>query len=90
MNGVESDDETPQVSISESDDDVPQLSAGTMAALMEFFKEEEERKDKLRQIEEGEIPDTFEEDWVRGAGQERMERCLFIQCCVKWYCSVLY
>ncbi|XP_037793081.1 EEF1A lysine methyltransferase 1-like [Penaeus monodon] len=63
MNGVESDDETPQVSISESDDDVPQLSAGTMAALMEFFKEEEERKDKLRQIEEGEIPDTFEEDW---------------------------
>ncbi|ROT73865.1 hypothetical protein C7M84_007669, partial [Penaeus vannamei] len=64
MNGVESDDETPQVSItSESDDDLPQLSAGTMAALMEFFKEEEERKDKLRQIEEGEIPDTFEEDW---------------------------
>lgn len=86
MNGVESDDETPQVSItSESDDDLPQLSAGTMAALMEFFKEEEERKDKLRQIEEGEIPDTFEEDWVSGEEPERLERCLFTLCCVKLY-----
>ncbi|XP_066980968.1 EEF1A lysine methyltransferase 1 [Macrobrachium rosenbergii] len=48
---------------SDSDDDAPALSAATLGALLEFFKEQEERNDKLRQIEEGEIPDNFDEDW---------------------------
>ncbi|XP_045600336.1 EEF1A lysine methyltransferase 1 [Procambarus clarkii] len=51
------------MSSSESDDDSLQLSAQTMGALLEFYKEQEERKDKLRQIEEGDIPDFFEENW---------------------------
>ena len=46
------------------DDDVPTLSAETMGALMEFYKEQEERNEKLRQIEEGQVPETFDEDWV--------------------------
>lgn len=50
---------------SSSDDEVLQLSAATMDALLEFYKEQQEREDRLREIEEGNIPDTFEENWVR-------------------------
>ncbi|KAK8724616.1 hypothetical protein OTU49_011175 [Cherax quadricarinatus] len=51
------------MSSGESDDDSLQLSAQTMGALLEFYKEQEERADKLRQIEEGDIPEFFEENW---------------------------
>lgn len=50
---------------SSSDDEVLQLSAETMDALLEFYKEQQEREDRLREIEEGNIPETFEENWVR-------------------------
>lgn len=50
---------------SSSDDEVLQLSAATMHALLEFYSEQQEREDKLREIEEGNIPETFEENWVR-------------------------
>ncbi|KAK4301670.1 hypothetical protein Pmani_026199 [Petrolisthes manimaculis] len=48
---------------SSSDDEVLQLSAATMGALMEFYKEQQEREDRMKEIEEGNIPETFEENW---------------------------
>ena len=41
-----------------------ELSDQTLKALQEFMQEEKERKEKLRQIEEGNIPQDFEEIWV--------------------------
>jgi len=46
-----------------SDDDDLQLSLSTMAALNEFLSEQKEKQEKLKQIEEGNIPDSFEENW---------------------------
>ncbi|XP_063845738.1 EEF1A lysine methyltransferase 1-like [Scylla paramamosain] len=51
------------VSVSEDSEEVPQLSAATLGALLEFYGEEEERQDRLRDVQEGEIPDTFTENW---------------------------
>lgn len=47
------------------DQDLPQLSTETMNALLEFYKEQEERELKLQEINEGKIPNTFDENWVR-------------------------
>ena len=54
--------------MSDSDgDDAPQLSADTLAALKEFYTEQDERKAKMEKIlsneSTAEIPD-FQEDWV--------------------------
>merc|ERR1739838_49880 len=47
----------------ESDDETPGLSNDTMSALLEFYKEQQERENKLQEIASGIIPDSFEEDW---------------------------
>lgn len=47
----------------ESDDETLHLSAETMSALMEFYREQEEREQKMKEIEEGNIPNNFEENW---------------------------
>ncbi|XP_012232053.1 EEF1A lysine methyltransferase 1 isoform X2 [Linepithema humile] len=49
----------------DSDDDQPRLSSSTLAALQEFLREKEERKNLLKRIaEEDRIPNAlFEEDW---------------------------
>lgn len=41
-----------------------ELSGDTMKALQEFLVEQRERDDKLKMIQEGNVPDTFEENWV--------------------------
>jgi len=47
----------------EEEEEDLQLSLATMAALNEFLSEQKEKQEKLKQIEEGNIPDTFEENW---------------------------
>lgn len=47
------------------DSETPQLSAATLSALLEFYQEEEEREEKLREVREGNIPEDFTENWVR-------------------------
>ena len=47
------------------DDEPLQLSADTMSALLEFYKEQEEKEQKLKDINDGNIPENFEENWVR-------------------------
>ncbi|XP_076041736.1 EEF1A lysine methyltransferase 1 isoform X2 [Oratosquilla oratoria] len=47
----------------ESDDDRPQLSSDTMNALLEFYKEQDEREQKLQEIQGGCVPDNFDENW---------------------------
>ncbi|CAL4145393.1 unnamed protein product, partial [Meganyctiphanes norvegica] len=47
----------------ESDDDSPALTNETMSALLEYYKEQQERENKLQEIASGIIPDSFEEDW---------------------------
>ncbi|KAG7163565.1 EEF1A lysine methyltransferase 1-like [Homarus americanus] len=53
------------MSSSESEDEIMELelSAETMGALMEYYMEQAEREQKLREIEEGDVPDSFEENW---------------------------
>ncbi|KAB7498832.1 Protein-lysine N-methyltransferase n6amt2 [Armadillidium nasatum] len=51
------------MSDTETNDDPPQLSAETMKALLEFYEEQEEREQKLQEISEDRVPDTFEENW---------------------------
>ena len=53
--------------MSDSEDDSPQLSAHTIAALQEFYKEQKEQEDKLQAAQEtGDVKNIeLGEDWVR-------------------------
>ena len=51
------------MSESDHEDETLQLSSDTMKALLEFYNEQDEREEKLREIEDGKIPETFEENW---------------------------
>lgn len=50
------------------DDDVPTLSAGTLKALQEFYREQEEKESQLNQTNENGVAKpneiVFNEDWV--------------------------
>ncbi|XP_050703784.1 EEF1A lysine methyltransferase 1-like isoform X2 [Eriocheir sinensis] len=60
----EEEEESCSLSFSASQDsEAPQLSAATLGALLEFYSEEEERKDKLREVREGNVPEVFTENW---------------------------
>lgn len=51
----------------DSDDDIPQLSSETFAALQEFYKEQENREEKLKNILNSTQKNdnlTFDENWV--------------------------
>ena len=50
--------------LDKDDDDVPALSADTMSALLEFYKEQEVREKLKEDVANGVIPETFEENWV--------------------------
>lgn len=64
--GKEEEEEEDSVSLSVSEDsEIPQLSAATLGALLEFYREEEEREEKLREMREGNVPEGFTENWVR-------------------------
>ena len=53
----------PSVPADDSDDDL-ELSASTLSALTEFLSEQKEKEAKLKQIEEGNVPESFDENWV--------------------------
>ncbi|KAK7077065.1 EEF1A lysine methyltransferase 1, partial [Halocaridina rubra] len=63
MNGSVAESNKIMMNEEDSDDDTPALSTETMGALMEFYREQEERSERLRQIEEGQVPENFDEDW---------------------------
>ena len=52
--------------MSDSEDDNPQLSAHTLAALQEFYKEQKEQEDKIQTAQEtGDVKNiALGEDWV--------------------------
>lgn len=52
--------------MSDSDDDVPQLSAASLSALQEFYKEREDQENQLKAInpEDKTTDITFDENWV--------------------------
>lgn len=48
------------------DDEVPQLSAHSLAALQEFYAEQQEQQQQLIDAKQGDMKDVdLKEDWVR-------------------------
>ncbi|MCL4123738.1 UNVERIFIED_CONTAM: hypothetical protein GTU68_029563 [Idotea baltica] len=56
-------DKAKDSAVEDDNADVPQLSMDTMKALLEFYKEQEDRESKRKEIAEGNIPDSFDENW---------------------------